>query len=49
MHHEINKVLIRNLDNTNINGLSAIDIINASYGIMDYIAGCTILEYNEII
>ena len=47
MHYKINEVLIRNLDNTNRNRLLAVDTIAMSYGIIDYINGCTLLEYNE--
>ena len=47
--HKINNILYEELDKTYKHRSSTIDSIAASFGIMQYIKGYKLLEYNEIV
>ena len=49
IHHKINNIPYEKLDKTYKHGSSIIDSITASSRIMQYIEGCKLLEYNEIV
>ena len=49
MHHMINRIPTNELDKTEVNGTKAIDTIAASYSVIEYVEGCKLLEYNEIV
>ena len=49
IHHKVNNVELRELDKTYKNGSSPIDSIVALSSIMEYVVGCHLMNYNEIV
>jgi len=49
VHHKVNNITLQTLDCIYIKGSSAIDIITASRGLLDFIEGYKLLEFNKIV
>ena len=49
IHVKINNIRMENLDKTYKNGSTPIDSIAATNGVMDFVEGCELLGYNEIV
>ena len=49
IYHRQNRIPLEELDKTSIKGLNLINSIVASEGVMEYVEGYKLLDYNEII
>ena len=49
IYYRYNRILLEELDKMSIKGSNLIDIIVASESIIEYVEGCKLLDYNEII
>lgn len=49
IHVHVNKLKIEELDKTHKNGSKLIDSIAATSGIMEYMEGCELISYNDIV
>ena len=49
VHQSYHKLNLNQMDHTEVRGSKLIDTIAASHGIMEYVEGSILLEYNELI
>ena len=49
IHKHINNFENNNLDNTFKYGTKCIDIIMCTYGLIEYVAGCQLIECDEVV
>ena len=49
MHQAFNEIELNKMDKIEIHGSKLIDIVAASYGVLEYVKGYQLLEHNEII
>ena len=49
IHHKIINIELRELDKIYKNGSSPVDSIAALSSIMEYVIGCRLMNYNEVV
>jgi len=49
IYYRYNRILLEELDKMSIKGSNLIDVIVASESIIEYVEGCKLLDYSEIV